>query len=73
MNIHNFQVVSLPAQCVSIQQPLSQHKYSFKGYELRQCQLSYSVNHIISKYRYSLTLLTTGAELLGILMYTARG
>lgn len=57
INIHHFQVVTLPAQYVFIQQHHSQHKYSFRGCEPRQCQLSYRVNHYISKYRYPLTTL----------------
>lgn len=71
INIHHFQVVTLPAQYVFIQQPISQHKYSFKACELRQSQLSYSVNHSICKYRYSLTTLTTGAALFWTLLSTA--
>lgn len=70
-NIHHFQVVTLPAQYVFIKQPLSQLKYSFKVCEPRQCQLSYSINRSISKYRYSLKPLNTGLELFWILMSTA--
>ena len=71
INIHTFQVVTLPAINVFIQQPFSQHKYCFKGFEPRQCQLSYSVNHSITTYRYSLTPLITGSHLLWKLMPTA--
>ena len=51
----------------SSKKPFHSSKYSFKGCELRQCQLSHSVNRSISKYRSSLTPLTTSSELFSTL------